>query len=308
MRSEIYKLTFPKGVHFGNKDITETEIHFCVDRLFSALFLESLKMGGEYSQKLLQGVQEEKLLISDSFPYIGERLYIPKPFLAIQREKSDVSSTRKKAAKKLKYLPADKVMEYLAGDMEIEKEVEMLRTLGKKEEKVCASILGEQETKPYRVAIFRFNEECGLYVCVRTSGEEYSELFMQLLSALQFSGIGGERSSGYGRFTFQRCRMPEYLEKRFEGIYDQYMALSCCMAGNEELDVVVENACYQLQKRSGFTDSGNKGEQEYRKKDFYVFAAGSCFSKKFAGDIFDVSRNGIHPVYRYAKGMWIGVT
>lgn len=307
MRNEIYKLTFPRGVHFGNKDITETAINFCADTLFSALFLESLKMGGEYPQKLLQGVQEGKLLISDGFPYIGERLYIPKPFLALQKEKSDVSSIRKKAAKRLNYIPGDKVEEYLAGNMEIEKEAEILETLGKREEKICASILGEQETKPYRAAVYRFHEECGLYVCVRTSEEEYSELFMQLLNALQFSGIGGERSSGYGRFIFQRYRMPKYLEKRFGGTYSQYMALSCCMAKDKELDEVTQNACYQLKRRSGFTDSRHEGEQEYRKKDFYVFAAGSCFSQKFVGDIFDVSRNGVHPVYRYAKGMWIGV-
>ena len=79
------------------------------------------------------------------------------------------------------------------------------------------------------------------------------------------------------------------------------------MAGEQELDSVVCDSYYQLKRRSGFIDSADLAENGYRKKDFYVFTAGSCFSKRFEGDIFDVSRNGRHPVYRYGKSMLMGV-
>lgn len=37
------------------------------------------------------------------------------------------------------------------------------------------------------------------------------------------------------------------------------------------------------------------------------FSAGSTFTKDFLGDVYDVSNNGRHSVYRYAKPMLMGV-
>ena len=45
----------------------------------------------------------------------------------------------------------------------------------------------------------------------------------------------------------------------------------------------------------------------FRKNDLYVFSAGSTFTKDFSGDVYDVSNNGRHSVYRYAKPMLMGV-
>ena len=169
------------------------------------------------------------------------------------------------------------------------------------------AVIPEEEPKPYRVASYCFNEDCGLYICVRYEEVESLQLFETLLDALSYSGIGGERSCGYGRFTFKGEEMPDSLAERFEGNYQTYMALSSCMASEEELDDVVADACFQLKKRSGFVDSGIHGNQNLRKKDYYMFCAGSCFKKKFYGEVADVSRIGSHPVYRYAKAMLIGV-
>lgn len=307
MKNKIYKLSFPAGVHFGKKDLTETEITFGADTLFSALALEALRMEDGLFQNLYDSVNQNKLLFSDACPYVGNRLYVPKPFVHIEREKSDVSSKQKKAAKKLKYLPTDHMDVFFAGNLDLENEVKTLGKLGKKVEKVSVSIYGEEEPKPYRVASYCFNEDCGLYICVRYEAEEHLQLFETLLDALSYSGIGGERSSGYGRFTFKCEEMPESLAGRFEGNYQTYMALSSCMASQEELDAVVVDACFQLKKRSGFVDSGSKGNQNLRKKDYYMFCAGSCFKKKFYGEVVDVTRTGSHPVYRYAKAMLIGV-
>ena len=48
-------------------------------------------------------------------------------------------------------------------------------------------------------------------------------------------------------------------------------------------------------------------EEYRRKRDLYVFAAGSCFKNEFEGDIYDVTNGGSHPVYRYAKPLFMGV-
>jgi CRISPR-associated protein Csm4 len=52
---------------------------------------------------------------------------------------------------------------------------------------------------------------------------------------------------------------------------------------------------------------GLLAERLEKKRDFYSFAAGSVFQNKFEGDIFDVSIKGNHPVWRYAKPLFMAV-
>ena len=79
------------------------------------------------------------------------------------------------------------------------------------------------------------------------------------------------------------------------------------MAKNDELEAILENAGYVMLKRSGFINSYTYADNFQKKSDFYCFAAGACFEKKFEGDVFDVSQGGTHPVWRYAKPMLMGV-
>lgn len=307
MKYKIYKLTFLSGVHFGKQDLSETEATFGSDLLFSALCLEALQIGKDEFQGFYKSVKEGELKFTDAFPYIGNELYVPKPLIHVEREKSEISSKQKKAAKKLKYLPINQMGAYVAGNLDLEKEVQKLGALGKYVEKTAVSINGVDEPKPYRIGVFYFQKNCGLYICVAYSKQESLEVFERLLSSLSYTGIGGEKSSGFGRFSYEAIDAVQSLVEQFEGQYKNYMAVSGCMASANEMDEILKGACYLLKKRSGFISSSSMEDQNYRKKDFYIFAAGSCFEKKFSGDIFDVSRKGTHPVYRYAKPMFIGV-
>lgn len=86
------------------------------------------------------------------------------------------------------------------------------------------------------------------------------------------------------------------------------MTLSVSLPREEELETALAGAEYLLLKRSGFVASERYAPEQMRKKDLYVFQAGSCFPEKFHGDIYDVSDTcGRHPVYRYAKPMWMEV-
>ena len=87
-----------------------------------------------------------------------------------------------------------------------------------------------------------------------------------------------------------------------------FLLLSSAMAKTEEdLECILEDASYLLQKRSGFIYSESYAKEQRRKKDFYSFQAGSCFKKPFSGDIFDVSDGGNHPVYRYGKAVFMEI-
>ena len=67
-------------------------------------------------------------------------------------------------------------------------------------------------------------------------------------------------------------------------------------APQEEADIQATEECDCLEAK-----------EARRKRDFHVFAAGSCFANQFLGDIFDVSTGGAHPVYRYAKPLFMEV-
>ena len=67
----------------------------------------------------------------------------------------------------------------------------------------------------------------------------------------------------------------------------------------------MEGARYLLLKRSGFIASASYAPELRRKQDFCAFCAGSCFEKRFKGDLFDVGGSGAHPVYRYAAALWM---
>ena len=107
------------------------------------------------------------------------------------------------------------------------------------------------------------------------------------------------------------------------------MLLSGAFPQEKELDQSLEGASYLLNKRSGYVASEFYAE-EYRKQFlldrnetqreksffdqlvFYENKFGKKLAKsrdeiEFEGDIYDVTNGGSHPVYRYAKPLFMGV-
>jgi CRISPR-associated protein Csm4 len=174
--------------------------------------------------------------------------------------------------------------------------------------RVMASIRGEEETRPYRVQTFRFRENCGLYVIVGYTENAELNLFETLADHLSFTGIGGKRAAGMGKFTLYTGKMPTDLNKRLKSSGNRYMILSGSLPREEELEACLVNAEYLLSKRSGFVSSDTYSSEYMRKRDLYVLKAGSCVCRKYEGDVYDVSGHaGKHPVYRYAKPMFVEV-
>jgi len=169
--------------------------------LFSALFIEALKAG--CADELLAAAKSGELSISDAFPYIGERLYIPKPMACVSERAANSAesgdSRARKANKALKYIPADKLGDFLSGSFDFVGELErfnngasFLRT------KVNLTRSTSDDAEPYHVGGYRFAPERGLFFLVDGTYD-----VRPLMEQLSYSGIGGKRSSGYGRFTFE---------------------------------------------------------------------------------------------------------
>ena len=300
MKYKGYKMVFQNGVHFGNNTIEGSEYIFHADTLFSALCHEAIKNGMDKFEQLLKFVKNDKLLISDAMPYCGDTLYIPKPMKRIEYEDQGNSSV-KKAFKNLSYIPVDRLNEYLMGKLDVQKERDRFAKLGIMYSRNMVSIRGKEETEPYRVGIFQFHHGNGLYIIIGYESDEQQDLMEELLVQLSFAGIGGKRSSGLGRFELDSCKLSNDTLRRLEENGNTYITLSIALPQKEEMENVLENSSYQLIKRSGFVASDKYADEYLRKRDIYVMNAGSCFSTKFKGDVFDVSLGGNHPVYRYAK-------
>lgn len=302
MEYRLYKLRFRSAVHFGKHNLDEGEYACCADTIFSALCQEALKIGDLVLRRLYDAAKEGNLLLSDAFPYMGDTYFLPKPIRRIALQGGSGDQTAKKAFKKLKYIPVDMLDVYLRGEYDVETAPDF-KQFGHFEMKTAASIRGEEETKPYRVGTYYYHAGNGLYLIIGYQKEEILEMAEDLLERLSYSGLGGERAAGLGRFELVLGKMPEKLRGRLEGSGSGYMSLSVSLPTDEELDRAMDGAEYLLNKRSGFVLSEHYAEQQMRKRDLYAFQSGSCFTARFGGDVYDVSSGGRHPVYRYAKPM-----
>lgn len=175
-------------------------------------------------------------------------------------------------------------------------------------QQTMAAVRTGEETLPYRVGTFYYGEGCGLYIIAAYQSENEKCLMEKLLTALSYTGIGGKKSGGLGKFQYDEKQIPGKLLESLQKKSDRYMLLSVALPADDELENALENASYLLEKRSGFVASSNYAEEWRKKRDLYVFTAGSCFVNCFAGDIYDVSEGGKHPVYRYAKPIFMGVS
>ncbi|MDR1834745.1 MAG: type III-A CRISPR-associated RAMP protein Csm4 [Fusobacteriaceae bacterium] len=303
-----YKLAFETGLHVGADSLEDAAFSICSDTIFSALCIEALKSGGvEELDRFVGYCRKDEIKISDGFPYIGKGFYIPKPICKVDK-KEDGDSARKKLFKKLAYIREENIQRYLDGELDPEQELAAFKELGAYALTAKVALDTAENNNLYNVGSYHFHKDNGIFIIVGVKDEEKSEYMFNLLENLSYSGIGGKRSAGYGRFSLKGgVKETASIAEAGQTGHKKYVLLSTAMAKEEELLQALGNAQYQLIKRGGFVFSETYSEQPLKKNDFYSFQSGSVFERPFEGDIFDVSDNGTHPVYRYAKPMFLGV-
>ena len=299
----VYKLNFHAPVHFGKKRLSDGAMSIDADTLFSALYIEALQLN------VSEGVLLKDLLISDTFPFENEIYYLPKPLVKINTSEEEGNH---KDFKKLKYVPAHHYKDYVRGKLTSEdaKDLNEIFQVGRfgLQTKVSLSAQNidvEADSEPYSVGTFTFEPDSGLYFIAKGS-EKTLEILEYILTSLQYSGLGGKRYAGYGKFNYEQSHN-ESLMSLLDNRGDNYILLSSAMAKPEEIREICEGARYIIKKRSGFIQSTTYAETLVKKRDFYSFGSGSVFKKNFYGDIFNVGTEGMHPVYRYAKPLWLEV-
>ena len=310
METKIVKLSFRGPVHFGGGRLSDGRAACDAATLFSALYIEALRTGD--ADKLLAAAKTGDFVLSDAFPYIGDSLYLPKPMVKPgtfdRGSASDTSqdSRERKANKKLSYVPITRYVSYLKGSFDAMRELDSFK-LGKAFLQTKVNLLRARgdDAKPYHVGGYSFEPGAGLYFLVRSPFP-----IEPLLEQLSYSGLGGKRSSGFGRFSFAEKSaggLGELVNAKPKG--RSAVLLSTAAPTSIELtDQLLEGARYRLVRRGGFVQSTTHAETPQKKRDLYLFAPGSMFAHRFDGDVFDVNVTpGAHPVYRYARALWMEV-
>lgn len=310
MPYSIYRLTFPAGVHIGTDrgpSPDETQMTIYTDTLFSALYTEALRM--RRADILLQAVQSGHLIFSDALPYSQDDLYLPRPILHAPLRARRIDPSQAKALRSLEYLPLSRFADYVQEGAGGRVDVSALKTeFGAADIRIRAAIRGLPEPLPYQVAVFRFRAGFGLYVLAFHMNEDTGRMFAELLTSLGYSGIGGLRSSGSGRFTVQAAAAPPALTVLLEAKEAPWqMLLGAALPADDELEAAVSGGWYTLARRAGYVASPDHAATPLKKRTSYALRAGSCLKRRFSGSIVDVSPAGQHPVWRCGKSLFVGV-
>ena len=314
MNCYLFQLRFNTPVHFGGSDsalsLYSSEDHFRADTLFSALCHTAMQMHGEAGvERLMDMAHRGGLVLSDSMPWQGDRLYLPKPCYTAQTAR-ELPADQRKAMKKLAWIPVAEFDDYCSAMTDGTLFETAPVTFGHVVESTKAAVPERMDTRPYAVGLYRFSENTGLYfLAICEDGAWLSDL----VTALGYSGIGGKVTAGYGKYTVVRneclsdasdgqCQWLRAALGRADG---RSMLLTSSLPGDGELEAVLEGASYQLIRRAGFI--GADGAEHRKKKTQHFLTAGSVVRSPFEGGLYEVGRVRQHAVYRYSKPMFLGV-
>ena len=294
MTYKMYIMNF-QSAHFGAGTLDSSKMTFAADRLFSALAIEAKKM--RKMEEFVSLAGQDEFVLTDAFPYKSGP-FLPKPIGFPKFDQPDLTTDVKevrrqaKMAKKLQFIPFDKFDSYVNGTLFEDAEHAVTNIITKNQPHVDGHL--------YQVSTVRFADQSALYVIATESN-----LLNELMTSLQYTGIGGKRSSGYGRFDLTITDIPDALKNRLTKVHQgSVMTLTTSLPVEKELEYAMETGSYLLSKSSGFAFS-TKTNENYRKQDLYKFASGSTFSETFTGQIVDVRPLDFpHEVLNYAKPLF----
>lgn len=244
--------------------------------------------------------------LTTAFPFVGKTYYLPKPRLVPPGFENDheLRETYAKAVKDTGYLALDTFGCWLKNcSVDYLKMVEENELLGKHikvegrprvtvDRLDCSSAL-------YHVSAVHFRQgKAGLYFLVDCSEDCFVKL-QSVVRLLEEEGLGGERSSGYGRFAAEFIKdftLPECSAGK------RFVSLSLYHPASQE-EFRGALASYQLLIRGGWTES-NKGNRTIKR--IIMFSEGSVFNKQVEGMVQDVSPSGYaHPVWRFGRAFLV---
>lgn len=336
----IFTLKFLTPVHFGDAAnggfLDKIAMSCSADTLFAALCNEAALQGEAVVQQFVEKVSEKKIAFSSLMPYFRVldkekkketdiHFYLPKPLLTDEVNKQSAKSfqemkqlaTKLKKQKKTSFIRASQIKQLLqsrkngvAPELQVD-EFAVPFVSGRVN-------LRDEKPQPYYVGSYVFADNAGLYLLCSVEDDADVDFVENLLISLGASGIGGKRSSGYGKFALAdvSCKLSSDGGKSDDNsaialmLFAADSSLQMCVAPlcPQQEDVLsVKAGAYRLVKRGGFISSPELGEN-VKRDSIYMLAEGSCFSKRLEGRMLEQSIAGLsHRVYRNGLGMFLGL-
>lgn len=328
---ELIKLRFNSPLHLGKGrsgqyDSSERILHS--DTLKSAIFVSALELDKNLEQESNSRAFFEAFTLSSAFPFAEEELFFPKPlgeFIKLEGDSSE--HKRRKKAKKIKFISAKYLAQYLDGQAIKSHEnyvVDKLFLSTKKSnstrsplvfkaevfQKVTVPrIMGEEDAEPYYIEQLFFREKAGLFFLLNIKNESYREHILRGIEILGERGIGMDRSSGCGFFDFDRTDIEEFsIAEPKEG--NHWLNLSLYWPQEGEYGIFKEeDTLYELTKRGGYL-TGKEAELSWRKRSVYMLKEGAilCSQTKLKGELNDLQPEilkGSHPVWRDGQPIFL---
>lgn len=322
----IFTLKFLAPVHFGDTAqgglLDKFSLGCSADTLFSALCNEAAVIDENLAEKLIKKVDAGKLAFSSLFPYWQDeeetRFYLPKPLLHTEEKIQEAKSypeikqltTKMKKQKKTAYVRASQMKALLQA-------AKQGRLLEMDEPEFAVPLIAgkvnlrESEPLPYYVGSYVFSERAGLYLICGAEEEAEIEFLEKLLQRLGYSGIGGKRSSGYGKFEVAKYKFVGADDSAlalmlYDNISEQQMCIAPICPQKQDVETV-KSGYYKLLKRGGFVYSHELGDN-IKCNSVYMLAEGSCLNKRLKGNLVEQVIAGLpHKLYRNGMGMFVGL-
>lgn len=308
-----YLLHFRGPLHLGEEGVGIEKVSSFIahsDTLWSGLVNAWFRLFGnvEDISGFWTGDRSPPFLISSAFPFIGDKLFFPKPYgeIPIEEEtKKEMTPRDWKNIKKAKFLPLSLFEKWICGDQFNLSDINSI----KRNWDLVKSHIKETTTPHVRLghAAFRsdiyyeggscFSEESGLYFLVEFKDSNIVEDFESVIQLLGEEGLGGRRSKGCGIFSYEK----QEINLRLPKSYQKYLTLSLTIP-DRKLVSVLDKSYYGLVQRKGWTFSPVIKEQ-VRRKSIWMLTEGSIFPKQPMGKVEVVTPPDwppeTHEIYRY---------
>lgn len=349
----MVKMSFIRPLHLGQEsDSVEAIEQVChSDTLFSAVCHSWLKLYGKYDLKDMLDAfwqagkddTETPFCLSSAFPFVTMNgnivYYLPKP--QIPPLNVDPKHPRRaeideklKPLKDVNWIAKEFFEAWVAADKEISKVEDVLADMESYYDDITVKSKGldeciktavrprvaldavSHESRLFFFGILQFAEGSGLYFLVKWREADRVAWENKLKAAVQLlgdTGLGGERSSGYGAFEPEWKTLNIKLPDRPEAT-NGLVTLSLWYPNENDLTLDIELGQYTLASRAGWSSSPLL-KRAYRRKVITMFAEGSTVSRaeldpfgenrrRITGCLVDVTPEGLlndggHRIYRY---------
>lgn len=324
--------------HFGRHGLQmeETSLYFTSDSLFSAIVTRiAFLYGEEKVEAFVKPFADHNppFLLTSAFPRAGKVLFFPPPKYRVPGGKEPSAGISLKELKKVAFVSFGVFKKLIGGESlstlwdrlkkyhdnkvlmlaeEVEKLPKDLRTDNVRfwavEQRPQVTIdRVSQASTLFHVGRVVYNKDCGMWFGVRWRDEEwaYRGMLETIFKELGDAGIGGERSSGYGKCAFAKKDLQDLPDPKPN---EPWVTLSRYLPKDNEETVALgaASASYEIATIGGWVTSPQNMAQ--RRRSVNLILEGSVIATngdKIPGHIVDVQPDYdgtqplSHPVWRY---------